>query len=665
MYALARTLGLGLPGSLLAALAYACNGFLYGHNVCCFAYAGVAAWLPLIILGAERAIQAPTRRQRGFWWAVSGLALSQVFAVWVGQGAYYVVLTLVAYLAYRRVTPVPRSVRALGARLVALALDTLGIFLFGLGLAAAALLPRLEFNLLSNLPLGYPDSGSDQASSAVTDWALIDSWSRLLLTPGFYSLGVSVAAAALTTILLAPRQRGVAFCAVLSLVSIVLAQQERTPLHQALSVLPGFERVTGRSPERALLVLYLGPALLAGSSLAAIRRAPRWAGLLAPVLVTGALAKLLAGQSLPVEGIGWLIATTGLLAMYPVLPRGHALFSATLVLVVYADLRSASAVQLADAQAGSAAYELHKVDLADYYQPTGAARFLQAMQAGDDFRYVGYAGHVFGGPFPYTLRWADPGTRLLEVNNRALLTGLHDVQGYDPIHIARYDRFVAAMNGREQNYHHADVLDSGLDSPLLDLLNVRYLVMPAAPAPDQTIPRLSRPLQVVFQNEAVTVFENLSALPRSWIVHTAQQVSLDDALNLLARRAVDPRRVALLEAAPPDLAPMTDPLREQSSVTGDQPEHLRLHVGTDAPGLVMLSEVYYPAWRAYVDGQPAPVYVADAVLRAVPVPAGEHEVELRYESPTLAIGLVISLTSSAGLAVLAAASALERRAACG
>src|SRR5947209_19707964 len=42
-YALARTLGLGSGGSLLASFAYSCSGFLYGHNACCFAYAGVTA----------------------------------------------------------------------------------------------------------------------------------------------------------------------------------------------------------------------------------------------------------------------------------------------------------------------------------------------------------------------------------------------------------------------------------------------------------------------------------------------------------------------------------------------------------------------------------------------------------------------------------------------
>jgi hypothetical protein len=77
-------------------VAYANGGFLTGHNVCCFAYAAVTAWLPLVVLGAERAVQACTLSRRGLWWGVAGVGVSQVSSVWIGQGAYYVVLVLVA-----------------------------------------------------------------------------------------------------------------------------------------------------------------------------------------------------------------------------------------------------------------------------------------------------------------------------------------------------------------------------------------------------------------------------------------------------------------------------------------------------------------------------------------------------------------------------------------
>ncbi len=82
---------------------------------------------------------------------------------------------------------------------------------------------------------------------------------------------------------------------------------------------------------------------------------------------------------------------------------------------------------------------------------------------------------------------------------------------------------------------------------------------------------------------------------------------------------------------------------------------------TGAPGLLMLSEVYYPAWKAYVDGEPAPLYRADHLFRAVPVPAGEHTVELRYESRSLRVGTAISLLTVLALLALAAARLWGKR----
>ena len=81
-------------------------------------------------------------------------------------------------------------------------------------------------------------------------------------------------------------------------------------------------------------------------------------------------------------------------------------------------------------------------------------------------------------------------------------------------------------------------------------------------------------------------------------------------------------------------------------------DRIRLKTATSASGLLMLSEVYYPAWKAYVDGERVPLYRADHLLRAIPVPAGEHTVELRYESWTLRLGTVLSILTSLMLAAL-------------
>jgi uncharacterized membrane protein YfhO len=62
-------------------------------------------------------------------------------------------------------------------------------------------------------------------------------------------------------------------------------------------------------------------------------------------------------------------------------------------------------------------------------------------------------------------------------------------------------------------------------------------------------------------------------------------------------------------------------------------------------GMLVLSEVYYPGWRAYVDGAAASIYRADYALRAVEVDEGAHRVEMVYDPVSFKLGAAISAGS--------------------
>jgi hypothetical protein len=604
-YALARTLGLNQFGSVLAATVYAHSGFFEGHNVCCYAYADVAAWLPLSLFGAELAMHTTAWRPRLLWSALSGLAFSQIVAAWVGQGSYYAALVLGGFLLWRR------------ARLTTILTTGATIAVWSVALGAAGLLPRLEYNAVSNLPGGYPDAEVSLRATSWADWGVIANWDRLLLQPGFEYIGIPVLVLAVLAAVPLLLTRGkLTYFAVLGVVVLVLARAEPTPLHALFSLLPGFERIHARSPERALIVFYLAPAIIAGLGLSWLTRgAARW--------------RLAAS------------AAVGFAALA----------------IVTLDLHTAWVAQSTESLQGGGDYQFARVDLNAYLAPSPGAQFLTTEAARESpFRYFGYAGHVFGGPMPYTLRWTDPSIAALQVNNRALLTGLDDIQGYNPVHLARYDAFIGALNGQAQNYHHADVFDSGFDSPLLDLLNVRYVVLPAAPASDEVLPHYSRPLQLAYADDSVRIFQNPNAMPRAWLRHRAVQSQTDST--------VDFRSVALLEVPPPPLALPPDSSEETVQVVDYAPDRIRFDVHAAAPALMIASEIAYPAWKAYVDGQPAETYVADGALRAVLVGPGDSVVEMRYESLALQVGLALTVGAAGllvGLAILHFALQLRSR----
>ncbi len=89
-------------------------------------------------------------------------------------------------------------------------------------------------------------------------------------------------------------------------------------------------------------------------------------------------------------------------------------------------------------------------------------------------------------------------------------------------------------------------------------------------------------------------------------------------------------------------------------------DRIQIEISTEAPGLPVLSEVYYPAWNAYVDGESAPVYRTDHLLRAVPIPEGEHTVELGYELRTLRAEMAVSLVTCVALVTLTVAAGARR-----
>ncbi len=171
----------------------------------------------------------------------------------------------------------------------------------------------------------------------------------------------------------------------------------------------------------------------------------------------------------------------------------------------------------------------------------------------------------------------------------------------------------------------------------LDLLNVRYIVARG------TLPGTD----VVYQGDrsGLYVLRNQDAVPRAYFVGETEQVdSPEQAWSRIQSADFDPRETALLlepidfEPTPVDSASAIDvELRNYS------PREISWNVTTDAPRLLVVSEIYYPAgWTATVDGEEVPIHRVNYLLRGVPVPAGDHHVVMRFEPVVHTAGLWIS-----------------------
>jgi uncharacterized membrane protein YfhO len=68
---------------------------------------------------------------------------------------------------------------------------------------------------------------------------------------------------------------------------------------------------------------------------------------------------------------------------------------------------------------------------------------------------------------------------------------------------------------------------------------------------------------------------------------------------------------------------------------------------------LVLSETYYPGWKAWIDEQPTQIHSVDIALRGVVVPAGAHRLRMEFRPVILPVSLGISLATAILLAISA------------
>ncbi len=134
-------------------------------------------------------------------------------------------------------------------------------------------------------------------------------------------------------------------------------------------------------------------------------------------------------------------------------------------------------------------------------------------------------------------------------------------------------------------------------------------------------------------------------------MHDVRAVEYGEALPLLRAGAVDPYRTGLVEGALPEVMPPEAGAQEEARVTRYEPDAISIITTAASPGLLIISEVYEEGWRAYLDGERVAVLPTHHVLRGVPVPAGEHTVEMRYEPLALRAGIPISVITAATMLI--------------
>jgi len=301
-----------------------------------------------------------------------------------------------------------------------------------------------------------------------------------------------------------------------------------------------------------------------------------------------------------------------------------------------------------------------------YLEPNGAARWLQARRdEGEVFRFFGYDLASLTIPIrreTYAVGHYRPQTASVLVNNRGISFNLDDIQGYNPVQIRRYVTYFRYLNNQSQSYHTSNVLENGIDSPLLNMLNVRYIVAPAQIPPGRPdLIHLTQRYRTVYLDDTSRILENPDALPRTWIVHEAVKTRTGQILPQFVDASVDPGSTVLIDSEVPALDAAVPGVAETVEIVHTSNDEIRLRVNAASRGMVILSEIWDPGWTVTVDGNEAKIYRADFLFRGVVVDQGAHEIVLRFPATKVKQTLLFYLIPLIAFGLLGIVALRDRR----
>lgn len=280
------------------------------------------------------------------------------------------------------------------------------------------------------------------------------------------------------------------------------------------------------------------------------------------------------------------------------------------------------------------------VDLEAYLRPGPIVRALRDPTG----RYMSLAPAEATARGYLTLQ--DPIYWGLMANQRAMLFGLEDAQGYNPVQLARYWRYVRATSGGPIAYN-ASFYRRRPSRATMELLQVEYVVSAEGGAPEGWSGGTGEGRWLVYRSPDPPP---LSSVHTQWLVVE----DLEASLRTVTAPDFDPNATVVLEEEPVASGPAT-PIRSLVSVPLRPPNPQREVVVAHAPSraVVLIRIPYARNWHASVDGRPAHILPANHFLMGVPVQAGTHIIGLTYHDPWIGYGLLGSALAVLALLVLA------------
>jgi hypothetical protein len=666
-FAFLRAVGLGFFGALLGGLAYMLGGNIAGlvspgHDGKIF----ISALLPLVLLLVHRGVRD------GRAWAWGGLALAVMLAVLTPHpqllqylllvtGAYALFVAFSADGAGERLAR-PTAIKRLGLAALAVGAGMLG--------GAVQFWPVLEYTAWS--PRAGGKGWEHAVSYSMPPEELINTYlpqfSGILDNYTgrngihFHSeyIGAAVLVLAGLAFGAAARRRVVWFWTGTLVVALLWALGGHTPFyHLVYALVPGTKFF--RAPSTMLYVVAFSVAVLAGigtERALALRFRPRYAfawigfaALVALLAAGGMLTNMAAAFANP-QLASAVDENAGALTLGAL--RSLLAVGAVAGVLVALGRGAVTARAAAWGLAAIVALDLWSIERL-YWRFSPPAETLFASDPTIEYlRTQTDSGRVIATPLSNEYTPRDP----FLTGDALMVHRVRQVLGYHGNELGRYQQLygidAGAQNIANPNFWR--------------LANVRFFLTNTPELPIEGATRVAGPARNAVGTMSY-VYRLPGDNPPAWVAPVAVKAPDESVLATVLDPRFDVRRAALFDTAttvPTQDVPsqLPAPLDLAVRVTSRAPGRIALALAAPAPAgaALVVSENFYPGWKAAVDGRPAPVGRADYSLIGVPLPAGARSVELTFESPRFETGRTISLAVlGASLLALVGGLAVERR----
>ncbi|HUN22706.1 MAG TPA: oligosaccharide flippase family protein [Anaerolineales bacterium] len=424
------------------------------------------------------------------------------------------------------------------------------------------------------------------------------------------------------------------FLAFLALVFLAFAFG--TPLYAVIYYLPGLSAL--HTPFRWVWPLSLILALLAGN------------GLLQLIHTVPKIRKRIA-SGLALAGVGVLLAWLGLLTnanladrvfralakadyAFPTAQAFVSFLSPQLLWLVLLCFGGAWLIWTHNRWMGAGLVGLIALDLF-----LANVNFLPAQSASPLHQTPSEMAFLQAQPAPFRISTYTPnGDKPLNAN-LAWLFHLYDIRGYDSIIPRQYVTYMEALEPQgELIYNRISPLrnPASLDSPLLDVLGVRYIL---------TAEKIDSPSYRLVFSDLLNVYENLDALPLAYTLpsgcslplhHFSEQVKTVDIRHTLLVEGQEAPATTADEACTPSAV----------QITSYGTQEVLTHVKAAGDSWLVLNDSYSLGWKAWSrplgssEGQEKPltIYRVNQNFRAVQIPAGEYTVRWKYSPDSFKLG---------------------------